>query len=101
MKVEDLFNQMCKGDPYATKAIPKGILCRDQYGTKVTYRDNVKTLAFNFGGDAEDEDAVLFATVLSAEAPIQLYHSGDEYTIKIPNITSEKAAEIVKKFFEV
>lgn len=100
MKVEDLFDQMCKNAPYATKAIPKGILCRDQYGTKVTYRDNIKTLAFYFGG-ADDEDAVLFATVLSAEAPIQLYHRGDEYTIQIPNVTSEKAAEIVKKFFEV
>ena len=100
MKVEDLFDQMCKGYPAATKAIPNGILCRDQYGTKVTYRDSIKTLTFYFGGDAEDEDAVLFATVLSDDAPIQLYHSGDEYIIKIPNVTSEKAAEIVKKFFE-
>lgn len=97
MKVQDLFDQMCKGDPYSTKAIPNGIMSRDQYGTKVTYNNG--TLTFKFGG-AEDEDAVLFATVISAEAPIRLYSNQDEYTILVPNVASEKAAEIVDKFFE-
>ena len=100
MKVQDLFDEMVKGDPYATKAIPGGIMCRDQYGTEVTYADAAKTLTFKYDG-AEDEDAVLFGTSISAEAPITMYMSGNELTIQVPNVDSEKAADIVKKVLEV
>ena len=93
-----MFKKIAEGDPYATKEIPNGILCRDQYGTKCTYGNG--TLTFKYGG-CEDEDAVLFATVISALEPIKIYTSGDECTIQVPNVTPERAAEIVKKVFEV
>lgn len=97
--VWDLFAKMAEGSPSDTTTLDQGrqLLVRDQYGTNVSYYHN--TLAFNFDG-AEDEDAVLFGTVISAEWPIRLEMDDGDLTITCKGIPEQKAVELVKKVLE-
>lgn len=97
--VWDLFAEMEAGSPGDTKTLDKGrqMLCRDQYGTTVSYYGN--TLQFVFSG-AEDGDAVLFGTVISAEWPIRLEMEDDDLTITCKGIPEQEAVKLVKKIFE-
>ncbi len=97
--VWDLFAEMAEGSPSDTKTLDNGrqLLSRDQYGTNISYYGN--TLTFNFDG-AEDEDAVLFGTVISAEWPIRLEMDDGDLTITCQGIPEQKAVKLVKKFFE-
>lgn len=97
--VWDLFAEMEAGSPGDTKTLDKGrqMLRRDQYGTTVSYYGN--TLQFIFSG-AEDDDAVLIGTVISAEWPIRLEMGDDDLTITCKGIPEQEAVKLVKKIFE-
>jgi hypothetical protein len=97
--VWDLFAKMAEESPSNTRTLDKGrqLFVRDQYGTNISYYGN--TLEFKFDG-AEDEDAVLFGTVISAEWPIRLEMEGDELTITCKGIPEQEAVELVKKVIE-
>lgn len=97
--VWDLFAKMAEGSPSDTKTLDNGrqLLVRDQYGTNVSYYGN--TLMFNFNG-AEDEDAVLFGTVISAEWPIRLEMEDGDLTITCKDIPEQEAVALVKKVLE-
>lgn len=97
--VWDLFAKMAEESPSDTRTLDKGrqLFVRDQYGTNISYYGN--TLQFVFNG-AEDEDAVLFGTVISAEWPIRLVLEGDELTITCKGIPEQEAVKLVKKIIE-
>jgi len=97
--VWDLFAKMAEESPSNTRTLDKGrqVSFRDQYGMNISYYGN--TLGFKFD-DAEDEDAVLFGTVISAEWPIRLEMEGDELTITCKGIPEQEAVKLVKKVVE-
>lgn len=97
--VWDLFAEMAEGSPSDTKTLDNGrqILVRDQYGTNISYYGN--ELTFNFDG-AEDEDAVLFGTVISAEWPIRLEMEDGDLTITCKNIPEQEAVKLVTKILD-
>lgn len=97
--VWDLFAKMAKESPSDTKTLEHGrqMLCRDQYGTTISYYSN--TLKFEFH-QAEDEDAVLFGTVISAEWPIRLEMEDANLTITCKGIPEQEAVKLVNKIFE-
>lgn len=97
--VWDLFAKMAEESPSNTTTLDKGrqMLCRDQYGTTVSYYGN--TLQFVFSG-AEDEDVVLFGTVISAEWPVRLEMEDGVLTITCKGIPEQEAVKLVKKIFE-
>lgn len=96
--VWDLFAKMAEESPSDTKTLDKGrqLLSHDQYGTTISYYGN--TLEFKFDG-AEDEDAVLFGMVISAEWPIRLEMDDGDLTITCKGIPEQEAVKLIQKFF--
>lgn len=97
--VEELFAQWIAEGAAGMGLLPdgKGIICQDQYGTRIRYENGV--MEFRFDKDDAEDDLLILVEAVTKHAPAHVKQDGD-YIYITCSVTPEEGVKLLNAFFD-